>query len=196
MSPSKNPNPKLPLRPPDPQEPQAPEPKGSPIHVSPPGAPHRTVIGDDLLPALQVLGSVVDQHEIPAAALRAPHEVQEERSALQAGGALGREQRLGPGPVPVPVTMLTPPAPALTRSRPHPLRVLGAHTAAAHLAPPSPANVARTAPRGGAQWRGGARGAVCGRGLKNNGRGLNKRAWLVGPWGCLGQPGIFGGSLG
>lgn len=63
---------------------------------------------------MQARGPVADQHEVPAAALRAPHEVQEERSTLQAGGALGREHRLGPVPVPVPVP--EPLAPPLTRS--------------------------------------------------------------------------------
>lgn len=155
-------------RPQEPQTPKGPKahPPPSPPGPQPPGAPHRTVIGDDLLLAVQALGPVVDQHEVPAAALRAPHEVQEERSALQAGGALGREHRLRPGPGPgrgprqgmrtgpTSGSVLEPPAPALTRSG------YSVPTQPPHIAPrPAP-------PRNYRESCAPGRGSLTGRGLR------------------------------
>lgn len=130
-------HPPTPRNPPDPpntpQEPHTPLPDAqTPSEPHTPGRPPPfllTVVGDDLIVAVQARGAVAQQHEVPAAASRAPHEVEQEGAALQAGGALrGDTARLATG-------LRCSPVPPPARPRPtDPLGVLRAHTAPAHLA--------------------------------------------------------------
>lgn len=94
-----------------------PQPSINPRPPNPKGRPRRTVVGDDLLPAVHAGRPVAEQHEVPAAALRAAHEVEKEGAALQAGGALRGQHTLAPGPGPGPgPTPGAPARPGRTRS--------------------------------------------------------------------------------
>lgn len=148
-------HPPTPRNPPDPpntpQEPHTPLPDAqTPSEPHTPGRPPPfllTVVGDDLIVAVQARGAVAQQHEVPAAASRAPHEVEQEGAALQAGGALrGDTARLATG-------LRCSPVPPPARPRPtDPLGVLRAHTAPAHLAASRETSAAQ---RGrGLRWRG------------------------------------------
>lgn len=118
-------------------EPQPPAPAPAlnlPPESQPPplnSVPRRTVVGDDLVPAVQAGGPVAEQHEVPAAALRAPDEIQKERAALQAGSALRRQHRAGTGAGNVKRAR---PGPPTGPVQAYPLRVLGADAAPAHRA--------------------------------------------------------------